>query len=264
MPKTPISYYGGKQNMLRHILPIIPEHRIYTEPFFGGGAVFFAKEPSECEVINDLNAQAMNFYGVCQTDFEELRAKVTATVFSRATYNVAWSIYRMPHLFGDIQRAWAFYVATNMGFGCRIGSWGFDKYGKRLKSFNNKKLDFDSSIAARLSNATIECGDAVRVIETYDTEDTFHYIDPPYIETNMGHYGGYCTGEYKKLLDALEGVTGKFLLSGFPNDILKGYVQKNGWQYLSFEKSKTATKAVKGKPRLDRKTEVLVSNYPLV
>lgn len=38
--KTPISYYGGKQSMLKHILPIIPEHTIYVEPFFGGGAVF--------------------------------------------------------------------------------------------------------------------------------------------------------------------------------------------------------------------------------
>lgn len=34
--KTPISYYGGKQNMLKDILPLIPEHTIYIEPYFGG------------------------------------------------------------------------------------------------------------------------------------------------------------------------------------------------------------------------------------
>jgi hypothetical protein len=34
------TYYGGKQKMLRHILPLIPEHKIYSEAFFGGGAVF--------------------------------------------------------------------------------------------------------------------------------------------------------------------------------------------------------------------------------
>ena len=51
--KTPITYYGGKQSMLRDILPLIPEHQIYVEPFFGGGAVFWAKEPTKCEVIND-------------------------------------------------------------------------------------------------------------------------------------------------------------------------------------------------------------------
>lgn len=34
--KTPISYYGGKQTMLKHILPLIPQHRVYTEAFCGG------------------------------------------------------------------------------------------------------------------------------------------------------------------------------------------------------------------------------------
>lgn len=31
--RTPISYYGGKQTMLKHILPLIPSHKIYTEYF---------------------------------------------------------------------------------------------------------------------------------------------------------------------------------------------------------------------------------------
>lgn len=41
--KTPISYYGGKQTLLKHILPLIPKHKLYTEAFCGGAAVLFAK-----------------------------------------------------------------------------------------------------------------------------------------------------------------------------------------------------------------------------
>ena len=52
--RTPISYYGGKQTMLPHILPLIPEHTIYTEAFFGGGAVFWAKQPVKTEIITTL------------------------------------------------------------------------------------------------------------------------------------------------------------------------------------------------------------------
>lgn len=173
--------------MLRHILPNIPKHRIYTEAYFGGGAVLFAKDRAESEVINDLNAMVINFYEVCTNDFDNLKAKIEATLFSRATYSVAYVIYRMPHLFNKLQQAWAFYVATNMGFGCRIGSWGFDKYGKRVKAFINKKMNFDESIPKRLAKAQIETGNAIKVIKQYDTPDAFHYIDPPYIETNMGH-----------------------------------------------------------------------------
>ena len=40
--------------MLKHILPLIPPHKIYTEAFCGGAAVLFAKRPSEAEVINDI------------------------------------------------------------------------------------------------------------------------------------------------------------------------------------------------------------------
>ncbi len=38
--KTPITYYGGKQTLLRHILPLIPDHVSYTEAFAGGAAVY--------------------------------------------------------------------------------------------------------------------------------------------------------------------------------------------------------------------------------
>ena len=60
--KTPITYYGGKQLLASTIVSMIPEHRIYCEPYFGGGAVFFAKEPSYLEAINDLNDRLMIFY----------------------------------------------------------------------------------------------------------------------------------------------------------------------------------------------------------
>lgn len=42
--RTPISYYGGKQRLISKILPLIPEHNLYCEPFLGGAAIFFAKE----------------------------------------------------------------------------------------------------------------------------------------------------------------------------------------------------------------------------
>lgn len=261
--KTPIAYYGGKQNMLRHILPNIPNHRIYTESFFGGGAVFFGKEPSESEIINDNHHMVTNFFEVAQTNFQALQSKVEASLFSRATYSVAWSMYRMPHLFSPLQRAWAFYVATNMGFSSRIGSWGFDKYGKRAQSFLNKKMAFDESIPERLQSAQIETNNAVKVIRLYDTPDTFHYIDPPYIHTDMGHYKGYSINEYQELLETLTTIKGKFLLSGFPNDILEQYIKTQGWYLQSYNKPKSAVKAQLGKPRLARKTEVLVANYPI-
>ena len=265
MPKTPITYYGGKLNMLQHILPLIPPHKIYTESFFGGGAVFYAKKPVESEIINDTNNLVVTFYEVLKTDFERLKAKIEATLFSRATYTVALTIYRMPHLFNRLQQAWAFYIGTNMGFACQLNSWGYDKYGKRVKAFRNKKLVFNQEIAKRLENTQVENNDAIKVIQSRDTDDAFHYVDPPYVgdtKIHQGHYQGYTVDDFTKLLDSLSSIKGKFLLSSYPSSILDTYINKNGWFIKSFNKPLSAQKAVEGKKR-SRKTEVLVANYSL-
>jgi DNA adenine methylase len=260
--KTPISYYGGKITLLHKILPLIPEHTIYNESFFGGGAVFFAKEPAQSEIINDTNSMVINFFEVCKTDFENLRAKVEVTLFARVSYTVAHTIYRMPHLFNKLQQAWAFYIATNMGFACKIGSWGFDKYGKRLKTVRNKKLRFDESIPKRLEHTQIENNDACKVIETYDSKDAFHYVDPPYFNADMGHYDGYNKADFIKLLDTLSTIKGKFLLSSYPSKILEEYSKKYGWHTIMVDKPLVASNGAHQKKRR-RKVEMLTANYPI-
>jgi len=262
MPKTPITYYGGKLNLVSEILPLIPKHRVYVEAYFGGGAVFFAKEKSEAEVINDTNAMVVNFYEVVKNDFENLKQKIEGTLFSRASYTVALSIYRMPHLFSKLSQAWAFYVGTNMGFSCQIGSWGYDKYSKRVKAFRNKKLIFNEQVVKRLENVQIEHLDALKVIINRDDTDVFFYLDPPYPNSNQGHYSGYSMEDFERLLTVLAKIKGKFILSSYPYEILKEYSEKNGWYTKTFNKPLSARKAENQKPR-GRKTEVLTTNYPI-
>ncbi|HRS68514.1 MAG TPA: DNA adenine methylase, partial [Paludibacteraceae bacterium] len=55
--RTPLTYYGGKQQLLKEILTQVPKHELYCEPFCGGAAVFFGKEPAKVEVINDTNRE---------------------------------------------------------------------------------------------------------------------------------------------------------------------------------------------------------------
>jgi DNA adenine methylase len=261
--KTPITYYGGKINLVSEIVPLIPKHKVYIEPYFGGGAILFAKDKSDAEVINDLNAMVINFYAVVKSkDFEKLKEKIEQTLFSRATYNVALAIYRMPHLFDKIQQAWAFYIGTNIGFSCQIGSWGYDKYSKRVKAFRNKKLLFNESIAKRLEDVQIEHLDALKVIQNRDGDDVFFYLDPPYPNSNQGHYSGFSQEDFEDLLAVLSKLKAKFLLSSYPNDALEKYTRQFGWHTKTFDKPLSARKAQGTKPR-GRKTEVLTANFSL-
>jgi DNA adenine methylase len=258
--KPPITYYGGKQQMLQHILPNIPQHDIYTEAFFGGGAVFFAKEPCQVEVVNDLNGEVINFYQVLQMDFWKLNDMIQATLHSRDMYRDAQVVYDSPHLFEPIRRAWAFWILTNQGFSSKIGSWGYDNQGDSMvKRLASKKTDFTIAYRNRLERVQIECNDALKVIKSRDSKRTFHYIDPPYIGSDQGHYSGYTEENYTGLMDCMTAMEGKFLQSSYWSEILAHYVKKHGWCVRTFEKPVSADKLKKKK-----KVEVLVANYELV
>ena len=260
--KTPISYYGGKQKLAATILAMIPEHKLYCEPFIGGAAVFFAKPQSHLEVINDTNKELINFYRTVQNDFVSLEREVRITLHSRTMHRDANVIYGSPHLFSEVKRAWAVWVLASQSFSSMLdGSFGYDKTKNTMsKKITAKREAFTEEYAIRLQNVQIECTDALRIITSRDTDKSFFYCDPPYYNSDMGHYDGYSLDDFEALLKLLAGITGKFLLSSYPSPILKQYAKANGWKQV--EIVQTVSVAAK-KTNLKTKTEVLTFNYEL-
>jgi DNA adenine methylase len=130
--KTPVTYYGGKQKLVPEILKRIPSHERYVEPFCGGAAVFFAKQPADIEVLNDTNKELVNFYRVVQNRLPDLQVLVRATLHSRDAHSDAITINNNPHLFDEIRRAWALWVLSSQSFCAMLdGSWGYDKQENR-------------------------------------------------------------------------------------------------------------------------------------
>ena len=70
--RGPLAYIGGKRAIATKIIEVFPKHTTYVEAFAGGAQVFFRKEPSKVEVLNDLDGEMVNFYRVCQQHYEEL------------------------------------------------------------------------------------------------------------------------------------------------------------------------------------------------
>lgn len=257
--KTPITYYGGKQRMLSHILPLIPKHKVYVEPFVGGGAVFWAKEPSETEVINDTNKEVINFYIVAKNNFRKLEKEIKATLHSRELWRQAKVVYQHPDMFSPLKRAWAFWTLANQSFSAIIGNtWATARSSEVEHSLNNKRNRFTDGYKKRLEKVQIECYDALRIIRNKDSENTFFYCDPPYFNSDMGHYEGYNEQHFRELLEALAHIKGKFLLSSYPSEILFEFVKKQGWKTISVEKKIAVTKLTS-----KTKIEVLTGNYEI-
>lgn len=67
-----VKWVGGKRQLLDDITPLLPKQiSTYCEPFLGGGAVLFARQPKNA-IINDLNGDLMLVYEVIRDDVESL------------------------------------------------------------------------------------------------------------------------------------------------------------------------------------------------
>ncbi len=260
--KPPLTYYGGKQKLTSKILPLIPEHNLYCEPFFGGGAIFFAKEPSNVEVINDLDGRIINFYRVLKNDFKELNKEIQATLYSRQDHQGAKVVLSYPELFTAVKRAWAIWALIHEGYASMMdGTWGYEKKSDTaVKRFHNKKLNFIKQYSQRLEKVQIEFRNALEVIESRDTDESFFYCDPPYFNSYQKYSIHYTEDDYIKLLDLLSKIKGKFLLSSYPSEILTEYIKKNKWFAKEIDMPVSVVARYKtGK----RKTEVLIANYQI-
>ncbi len=260
--KTPISYYGGKQKLIPYVLPAIPmDHKLYAEPFCGGAAIFFSKEQSEIEVLNDTNKELINFYRVVQNEFSALEKEIRISLHSRDLHRKASVIFNNPDLFTEVKRAWAVWVLTIQSFSSMLdGSWGFDVASKNTttKKITHKREAFTEELAIRLQNVQLECADALYVIRSRDNAESFFYCDPPYYNSDCGHYDGYTIEDFEMLLKTLSNIKGRFLLSSYPSPILLEYAKKKKWPMFSIDQN-VSVNAKSG--YLKRKVEVLTSNY---
>jgi DNA adenine methylase len=97
----------------------------------------------------------------------------------------------------------------------------------------------------------------MEIIKLKDTPDTFFYIDPPYVSSDCGHYTGYTIDDFTELLELLTTISGKFLLSSYPEQVLLGYRKIHGWNF----QDKIDRVSVSGKQSGKTKTECLTFNY---
>jgi DNA adenine methylase len=254
--RQPFSYYGGKQKIVRHILPIVESipHTVFGEPFCGGASVLFAKEPRAVgngdhyrEFINDANEWVTTFYRVGKREPDDLIQLIDETLYSEADHLKAKNILKNSQDHNELMIAWAFYVQANMSFAhIVLRGWGTGvKSESGQKTWDNRKATLPEALN-RLSRVAISCGDALSCLKRWDSPQTLFYIDPPYPNTSQGHYEGYSLNDYRQLCDTLDNIKGSYILSNYACDV----TPKSVSQSISIETLCSASG--KGKTNIDR------------
>lgn len=241
--KQIFTYYGGKQKLLPELLKLIPQHTQYVELFAGGATLFWGKPPSENEVLNDIDGRITNFYWQVKTNFEELQTLIQGTLHSEILYKESKVVLDDPNE-TPVRRAWALWCQTSMTFSSMIhGGFAFGTSGCG-DTTKNRRDKFTSEFTKRLEKVEIFSRTATDLIKTKDTTDTFFYADPPYVSSAQGHYEGYTEADFINLLNALQNIKGKFLLSSYPEKVLLQYRdemgvdkmgEERGWRWKDME-----------------------------
>ncbi len=211
MTKPIIPWIGGKRKLAQHILPLFPDHTCYVEPFCGAAALFFMKEPSEVEILNDINSDLVNLYRVVKYHLEELYKQFKWLLSSRQHWD--WMQQTPPETLTDIQRAARFMYLQKQAFGGKVEGQSFGTTTTSRPRFNIFTLEQDLADAHyRLSNATVEHLSWEKIITKYDRPHTLFYCDPPYWETE-GYGVGFGFEHYERMAELAKSIKGHMIIS---------------------------------------------------
>lgn len=246
-----LRYPGSKWSLAPVIVENFSSHYHYVEPYFGSGAVFFTKAPSNHEVLNDLNGHVVNFWRVLRDHTEELCWKLETTPWSREEYDDSDTLTDDP-----IENARRFVVRVWQSHASDLAKktgWKNRGVHQRAGGMSHrwqKVPDQLRTLVWRLSDAEIESRDALSVISRFNSKDTLLYVDPPYLmetRTQKMYLEEVPLQHHVDLLELLLQHKGAVVLSGYENTLYDEALA--GWNRLVMK----APKVEKGANR----TEVL-------
>ncbi|ACO74733.1 Probable methyltransferase [Laribacter hongkongensis HLHK9] len=255
MTATPlIPWLGGKRRLAKHILPLFPEHTCYVEPFCGAAALYFLKEQTKVEVINDINGELVNLYRVIKNHPEEFARQFKFALSSRQIFK--WMQITPEEILTDIQRAGRFYYLQKLCFGAKVESQTFGTAATAPPRLNLLRLEEDLSAAhLRLSRTYIENLDWADCIRKYDREHTLVYCDPPYWGTE-GYGVEFDLHQYQRMSELAKSIKGHMIIS--VNDIPE---MRQAFEGLTIERV-DINYSVGGAGRSkDRKGELIIRNW---
>lgn len=209
--KPAISWPGGKSKLLDEIVPRIPKHTCYCEPFAGGLAVLLAKPRSSLEVINDMNGELINFYRCVRFHADVLLTELEFVLNSREEFH---DFRHQPGL-TDIQRAARWFYRNKICFGgSRMDSFGTSALsGGASHGSRANRMEAIRALNYRLDKACIENLDWKKCIDLYDRPTTFFFIDPPYTGCDAGMYAAWDLTDVRVLKDRLDALKGSWMVT---------------------------------------------------
>ncbi len=252
---TVLKYPGSKQRISRWIISFMPQTDGYLEPYFGSGRVFFNKQRSLLETINDIDGDVINLFEVIRNHSEELAQAIRLTPWAREEYELSKRSDEKNNDFGNnkIERARLFLVRSWMaiGFSSDVTGWRNNVKGRNgnIENWPVSLADNIMKSAKRLLSdgknvVQIENRPAIEVIKRHNYPHWTIYADPPYLckRSRIYRHEMMDPEQHKELLECLKWHSGPSLISGYDSELYNQELGGAGWQRKTIEATADAGK----------------------
>ena len=263
MIASPIKWVGGKRRFRERIVSLIPEHSCYVELFSGAAWVLFGKEPSDVEILNDIDGELVNFFRVVRDSHEDLISAFDWDLVSREEFDRLAGLDTTS--LSELERAHRFFYLI-------MASWGGELNYPRLQTSVSDKGHGNRLIGAlkrlrkriepvhrRLRTVIIENLDWEACFDRYDKDKVLMYIDPPYPDNKVNYaHNMRSWNEHERLADRLEAAKCKWILSSYDTPEVRALYERHLIIPVESYSGMNTTKA--GGSRV-KNVEVLVLNF---
>ena len=234
------------------------EFKTYIEGFGGGASVLFSKEPSKIEIYNDLEENVYSLFKVLSDEslMKEMKSKLDLTPYSRQIREEFKLDLKKKDL-SIVDRAYKFFYVNRASFN-GVGGFSVTMLPRRnmMKNVSSylSMIDNLEEFHQRLSSVVIEHLDIMELLDKYDNENVFFYLDPPYVQStrkSSQRYGVEMSDDdHMRFIEKCNSLKGKVLISGYDNLIYEGL---KGFEKVTFKSPNAGSEA----------TECLWRNYPV-
>lgn len=241
--KPPMPYYGGKQRVASTIVKHFPAHSHYVEPYCGGLSVLLVKQPSRIGTVNDLDHSLVTFWRVLRDRPDDLMRVCALTPHSREELALCREPMEGLDALEVARRVWSQLAQGRAGRRTRTG-WRFyvdgGQAGAGMNAYLRGYVERMPAAAARLASVQIECMPALDMIDLYGrAPGTLMYVDPPYVASTRRSlqylHELHTETEHAELLDHLEVVDARVVLSGYASDLYDRRL--SGWERVEIPAS---------------------------
>ena len=267
MLNSPFKWAGGKSRLRKFIIPMIPPHTCYVEPFAGAAWVLFGKPRSDVEVLNDIDEELITFFRVVKDKPEELIASFEWDLASRSEFDLLASTD--PLTLSDVQRAHRFYYLIMAGWGGEAAYPRFQTsirdggHGNRLVGALKTLQNRLRPIHTRLRTVLIEHLDWRDCVQRYDSPTTVMYLDPPYLGNGVNYkFNMRGENEHLSIAEQLRSAKGLWILSSYDTPEIRAMF--NGYGITPI-RSSSGMKASEADQQVGRhrtiNQEILITNF---